>query len=99
MITCKPIIIPCVQRPLFPKTAPSGQTQATDFEGWESITTHFWELLQGLLTLQGFWQDSDMHASCDGQSLSMRHSGVSVTIAKKENKEFLIGWLQKSISQ
>ena len=89
IVTCKPKMIPCVHWPLLPKTAPSGHTQATDFEGCESITTHFWELLQGLLTVHGFWQDSDMHASCDGQSLSMRHSGVSVTIAKGKIKDFI----------
>jgi|688.fasta_scaffold55976_4 hypothetical protein len=75
-------LIPCVHIPLLPKTAPSGHMQATDLEGWESITTHFWELLQGLFTVQGFWQVSDMHASWEEQSRSTLHSGVSVTIAK-----------------
>ena len=87
-------LLPWVQTPLFPKTAPSGQMQATDLEGWESITTHVCVLLQGLFTLQGFWQVSEMHASFDGQSRSILHSGVSVTIAKKGKKLFYNSWLQ-----
>lgn len=74
--------IPCVQIPLPPNTDPSGQIHATDLDGWESITTHFWELLQGLLTTQGFWHVWEMHASLEGQSGSTLHSGCSVTTAK-----------------
>jgi hypothetical protein len=47
-------LIPWVQIPLPPNTEPSGQIHATDLDGCESITTHFWSLLHGLLTAQGF---------------------------------------------
>ena len=70
--------------PLFSNTVPSGQTQATDLLGWESMTTQRWSNWQGLFTVQGFWQVWDIHASLDGQSWSTRHSGSSATIAKQE---------------
>ena len=66
---------------------------ATDLDGWESITTHFWSLLHGLLTEHGFWQVSDMHASLDEQSRSTLHSGCcSVTTAGEKKTHF--SWLQ-----
>ena len=72
--------------PPLSKTVPSGQTHATDRLGRESITTHLWSNWHGLLTVQGFWQVWDIHASLEGQSWSTRHSGSSATIAKEKIK-------------
>jgi hypothetical protein len=72
---------------LFPTENPSGQTHATDLDGRLSITTHFWPALQGLLTEHGFWQVFPMHASKDGQSASVKHSGFSATTAVMGEKE------------
>ena len=83
--------LPLVHFPLFSKTVPSGHTQATDRLGWESMTTQRWSNWQGLLTVQGFWQVCDMHASLDGQSWSILHSGSSAIIAKQEKNSFQTG--------
>jgi hypothetical protein len=74
--------IPWVHWPLVPNTDPSGQTHATDLVGKESMTTHCCELVQGLLTVHGFWQVAWIHASLDGQSRSTWHSGFSATTAE-----------------
>ena len=49
-----------------------------------SVTTHCCELVQGLLTMQGFRQVSLMQVIWGGQSTSTRHSGSSDITAENE---------------
>lgn len=74
--------IPWVHLPPLSMTDPSGQTHAIERVGWESTTTHFWSNWHGLFTLHGFWQVWEMHASFEGQSWSILHSGSSDKTAK-----------------
>ena len=69
------ICVPSLHSPLPPATVPSGQIHATERVGNVSATTHCWEPMQGLLNLHGFWHDSEIQESFDGQSWSTRHSG------------------------
>ena len=88
----KPIVIyhmslPLSHWPPYPVKVPSGQTHATLlYEECVSITTHFWDLEQGLLTRQGFWHLSCMQVIWGGQSLSTLHSGSSDMTAANTNQ-------------
>ena len=62
------MFIPSLHSPLLPATVPSGQTHATERVGNVSATTHCCDPRQGLLNLHGFWHDSEMHESLEGQS-------------------------------
>ena len=61
-------MIPLIHSPLLPAAVPSGQIHATERVGKVSATTHCWDPLQGLFTLHGFWHDSEIHESLEGQS-------------------------------
>ena len=84
LLTKKLSNLPCSQIPPYPARVPSGQTHATLLiEEAVSVTTHCWDLEQGLLTMQGFLHVSRMQVNWRGQSLSTRHSGSSATTAEK----------------
>ena len=68
-------IIPALQSPLGPATILSGQRQATDRLGSESVTTQVWLEEHGFPMTQGFWHSCLMQASFEGQSASTLHSG------------------------
>ena len=70
--------LPFWQFPRSEKTVPSGQTHATERVGSVSLTIHLCSPLQGLLSLQGFWQRSPIHAKLVWQSWSTLHSGSGV---------------------
>ena len=67
--------LPFLQSPWPEKIVPSGHTHATVRVGRVSLTIHLCCPLQGLLTLQGFWHLSPIHARSDWQSGSTLHSG------------------------
>ena len=66
--TVSKVSLPSLHSPLLPATVPSGQTHATERVGNVSATTHCWAPLHGLLNLQGFWHDSEIQESFEGQS-------------------------------
>ena len=86
-------IIPALQSPLGPATILSGQRQATDRLGSESVTTQVWLEEHGFPMTQGFWHSCLMQASFEGQSASTLHSGSGSGsyAAQKEKKDWING--------
>lgn len=70
-----------LQRPSLEAMVSAGHTHTTVRSGSVSSTRHSWAGEHTAETAHGFWHRCCRHESCEGQSASCVHSGMSTATA------------------